>query len=198
MNAARILYVEDKSDHVDLVTGALQAQLPGTLIEHTQRMHEALLCLANRPYDLVLLSSHLDDEPVIHDIHSVIAASSGAPVVILAGSGDERSAASAVRHGATEYLIKTRESLEILPFLVQRLLKKRKPPEALSDSREPLLPSGVNQLIDEINQVSRRIHTVQDRQSDNPEWLELRAEVQRLKEFAQQLSETWKTSKTKS
>jgi DNA-binding NtrC family response regulator len=195
MTALRVLYLEDNPDHVLLVTDALQIQFPGCQVESASLLPEALTCLSSRHYDTVLVSSHLHGESTIPRLHNIVSLLHGTPIIVIAGNGDEKNAANAIKHGATDYLLKSRESLDVLPYLIQRLLKKKRP----SGDHKPVefVPSGIDHLMGEIDQVSRRIHSLQDSPTTDPAILGLQEELRQLKQFAMQLSETSKTGKTK-
>ena len=196
MSALRILYLEDNPDHVNLVADALQFQFPGSQVESASLLPEALTCLGSRPYDVVLINSHLHGESVIPRLQDVTSLVNGTPIIVIAGNGDEKNAANAIKHGASDYLVKSRESLEVLPYLIQRLLKKRKPS---SDHKHiNATPSGADHLISEIDQVARRIHGLQDGPANDAAIVGLREELQQLKQFAMQLSEVSKNGKSKS
>lgn len=196
MSALRILYLEDNADHVFLVADALQFQFPGSQVESASLLPEALTCLGSRPYDAVLVNSHLHGESVLPRLHDVVSLVNGAPIIVIAGNGDEKNAANAIKHGASDYLVKSRESLEVLPYLIQRLLKKKRP----SSDHKPasVAQSGTDHLISEIDQVSRRIHSLQDSPASDTAITGLREELQQLKQFALQLAETSKNGKSKS
>lgn len=209
MSALRVLYLEDNPDHVFLVADALQFQFPGSQVESATLLSEALNCLGGRQYDVVLVNCHIHGESILPHLQDVATHSNGAPVIVISGNGDEKSAANAIKHGATDYLVKSRESLEVLPYLIQRLLKKRR-----SDARPPIAsvmaaqPGGgshsagahtvsVEHLVTEIDQVARRIHSIQEGPANETAIQTLREELQQLRQVADHLTESSKSWKSK-
>lgn len=195
MSALRILYLEDNTDHVNLVLDALQFQFPGTQIESASLLSEVLLYLEKRRYDVVLVNAILHQEPILPHLAQIVEIAQGTPVLVISGSGDEKSAANAIKLGAADYLVKSRETLEVLPYLIHRLLKKRRPivdiPSTVSTA------AGADHLMTEIDQVARRIHSLQDSTVTETTLQSLRDDIQQLKQFALQLSETRKPGKSK-
>ncbi len=197
MSALRILYLEDNPDHIALVLESLQCQFPGTHVESASLLPEALVSLETKAYDAVFVTASLHGEPVSPRLKDIVTAAQGAPIIVIAGSGDEKSAANAIRNGAADYLVKSRETLEVLPYLLQRLLKKRRQPTDTKPNPSPS-SSGVDHLVAEIDQVSRRIHSLQEGTHTDISIHTLHDEIQQLKQFALQLSETIKYGKTRS
>ncbi len=199
MKALRILYLEDIPDHVELVTAAMQPQFPGTHVENVSAVHDAVACLQNRQYDVVLTSATLHGNPVIPHLHEVLADAKTAPLIVLSGEGDEKLAANAIKHGAIDYLVKSRESLEVLPYLIQRLLKKRRHPaaEAHSTQQSAHPPDGVNHLMAEIEHVSQRIHSLQESSHVSTVISSLREELRLLRQYAEGLVESRKSGKVR-
>lgn len=201
MNALRILYLEDNPDHIDLVAGALQPHYQGTQVESASILQDALACMQKRNYDVILASAALQGESIMPHLHKIVLQANSAPVIVVSGEGDEKSAANAIKHGASDYLVKSRESLEVLPYLIQRLLKKRRLVAPDSSSATPPSPShaseNVNHLMTEIEHVSQRIHNLQESPHTEAAISSLREDLRLLKQFAENLVDSKKTSKSK-
>lgn len=197
MNALRVLYLEENPDHIAIVAETLQSQYPGTHVETTDQLADAVTCIQKQHYDVILANNVLHNEPLVPQLFRLTTVSGATPIVLIAGSGDEKSAANAIKHGASDYLLKSRESLEVLPYLIQRLLKKRRvgpdhrvaPPAATTGTAD--------QLLSEIDLVSKRVHSLQDTGPSQAAVATLREEVQRLQQFANQLAKSGKTRKSK-
>lgn len=195
MNALRILYLEDIPDHVELVTLAMQPQFPGTQVESAAVMQDAIACLQSRRYDVILASAVVRGEPTIPHLHELLEYASSTPVIVISGDGDEKVAANAIKHGASDYLIKSRESLEVMPYLIQRLLKKKRP--VASDRRSTPQPShtseNVNHLMTEIEHVSQRIHNLQESPNSDAAISSLREDLRLLRQFAESIADSGKS-----
>lgn len=198
MNALRLLYLENNPDHIELVAGTMQPHYPGTQVESASVLQDALACMQKRAYDVILVGSVVQDESVIPHLHSIVLNAHSAPVIVISGEGDEKGAANAIRHGASDYLVKSRESLEVLPYLIQRLLKKRRPvtPEIGPVKTPPHASESVSHLMTEIEHVSERIHKLQETPHTEAAISSLREDIRLLKQFAENLVDSRKTSKS--
>lgn len=199
MKALRILYLEDNTDHVELVTFAVQPQFPGTHVESAAVMPDAIACLQSRRYDMILVSATLQGGSIVPRLHEIVAYANSSPVIVISGDGDEKNAANAIKHGASDYLVKSRESLEVLPYLIQRLLKKKRPvaPDSHPTPQTSHPSDGVGQLMTEIEHVSQRIHNLQAPSHLEAAISSLREDLRLLREFAEGLVHPGKSRKSK-
>lgn len=199
MKALRILYLEELSDHVELVAAALQPQFSAAQVENVSAFQDAMMSLQSRRYDVILASAVLRGESVIPRLHQILENANSAPVIIISGDGDEKLAANAIKHGASDYLVKSRESLEVLPYLIQRLLKKKR--SVVSESHSAPRPvhtsEKVDHLMTEIEHVSHRVHNLQDSPNEEATIASLREDLHLLRQFAENLAESRKTGKLK-
>lgn len=188
-SSLRVLYLEDHIDHIALVAEALGLHFPGTQLESTHLIPEALECLIKRNYDVVLANSYINKTPILTHLSELARAASPAPVIVIVGAGDEKAAANTIKQGATDYIVKSRESLELLPYLLQRLLKKKRPAtEERSTTAEMTGTKSVNHLLNEIDQLSRRVHQLQETSASEMSIASLREELHQLQNFAQKLA----------
>lgn len=198
MDALRLLYLEDNPDHVELVAGALQPQYPGTQVESAAAVPDALVCMQKRRYDAILVSAIIHGESALPHLQKIVQQARTAPVIVISGDGDEKGAANAIKHGASDYLVKSRESLEVLPYLIQRLLKKRRP--ISSDPLPSDLPHAevetVSHLMTEIEHISQRIHNLQETPNTDDAIASLREDLRLLRQFAENLDNSGKTRKS--
>jgi hypothetical protein len=87
----------------------------------------------------------------------------------------------------TDYLVKSRESLELLPYLINRLLKKRRP----AGDERPIGPNesaAADHLLHEIDRVSRRVHGLHDSTVTDLTVAALREEIRQLRRYADDLA----------
>lgn len=197
MHSIRVLYLEDNADHVALVSDCLKVQFPELRLESVHRLEDALQCLSGRTYDIVLVSAFLQSGPTMSRLKELTEAANDSPLIVIAGSGEEKNAANAIKKGATDYLVKSRESLELLPYLALRLLKKRRP-----ISHQKLHPTStedpVSALLNEIDLVARRVHSLQEPSLTDASITALRDEIQQLKQYALTLENQKNRKKLKS
>lgn len=194
MHPLRVLAIEDNPDHISLMEAVLQHHYPGTHLESVRELSEATTCMDRQRYDVVLVSATVQGEALIPHLSRLAQHSHGCPLIVIDDAGDEKSAANAIKHGATDYLVKSRESLEVLPYLIQRLLKKRRPGQETKPHPTPTTTT-LNHLLAEIDQVTRRVHALQEVHSPDAAIAELREEVRQLKQMAHHLTDSMKSWK---
>jgi formate hydrogenlyase transcriptional activator len=103
----RILLIEDNAADARLLRGALSAEPPESFeLTHLLRMNEAVVKIAKDDVDVVLLDLGLPDAHGLESVRRVVAAGPHATLIVLTGFDDDTLAASAIREGAQDYLIK--------------------------------------------------------------------------------------------
>lgn len=125
-NTKRVLLIEDNPDHARLVRDALAAAGAPVKIHTAETADDGIELAGRHAYRLILIDAFLQNRLVVNHLPSLRAARPGAPVIVLAGSGDEALAADVIKRGATEYLVKNRETLERLPALLKKYLKRKR------------------------------------------------------------------------
>lgn len=135
----RLLVAESQFDDIFLLQEALaeMAESPywRTWMQDlrpvfTDRMDDTLRQLREETFDAILLNLALPDCKGLHTLMRVRAEAPATPVVILADVDDEAMAASAVREGAQDYIIKS--ELDCMPLA--RALRHAIDRQRLSDS----------------------------------------------------------------
>jgi len=105
----KLLLVEDSGGDAGLlraVIGEAAGQNSHFELVHVFRLADALQCLREAPFDLVLLDLSLPDSDGIETLLRLQDAASTLPVVIITGLKDEALAVEAMRRGAQDYLVK--------------------------------------------------------------------------------------------
>lgn len=109
LRKTRVLLVEDNPGDAGLIRLALRAESGCehfSLAAHLVRLDQALVCLKERPFDVILLDLSLPDAQGLDTLARVREAAPDLPIVIMTGLNDELTAVEAVRLGAQDYLIK--------------------------------------------------------------------------------------------
>ncbi len=113
-----VLHVEDNSVDADLTRLALERA--GFRVESAANLAEAWRALeASGPFDALLADLQLTDGSGFDLLTSVRARNLSLAVVVLTGSGDERSAVAALKAGADDYLVKRDDYLRELPAILE-------------------------------------------------------------------------------
>ena len=80
--------------------------------------------LKSKRYDLVLTENFSMEEG--EWITKLSEKSRGTPIVILTSQRDDRQAIDAIRLGAADYLLKNKQTLDLLPYTLLKTIEKRK------------------------------------------------------------------------
>jgi signal transduction histidine kinase len=105
----RILLVEDNPEDAQLVRRKLARELARPdwyRLDHATCLKQAFDLIGKRDHDVVLLDLELPDSAGIDTVGSVREADPELPIVVFTVAGDDAMAASALRAGAQDYLVK--------------------------------------------------------------------------------------------
>ncbi|MEL7239136.1 MAG: response regulator, partial [Planctomycetota bacterium] len=116
----RLLVVEDDPDQQELIVETLEEHFGGGCTDAVYTCGDALQKPLNK-YDLILTDYNLPDGNGV-DLLGKIKACTNAPVMLLTGENDTRTAKEAMRRGATDYVVKAGEYLLTMPLIVEKNL----------------------------------------------------------------------------
>lgn len=123
----KVLILEENTDHLELLTSILEEHFAPIDIHTVESIEDCLDFLENAEYHIVFTGYYIHSTPITERLESIVTNAAGAPVIVISGSGDEAIAAQAIKLGASEYLVKDRKTMEKIPLLVAKYLKKGKP-----------------------------------------------------------------------
>ncbi len=111
----RVLLVEDNALDARAILRAL-AMITDTLfdVHHVEDLASALQILDDEPFDCVLLDLSLPDSQGLLAVDAVVTRAPHAPVVVLTGLDDPRTAVEAVDRGAHDYIQKGRADGDVV------------------------------------------------------------------------------------
>jgi len=119
----KILLVEDDPGHVELISRAFELE-PLYSLTTTGTLDQAKNVLADYNTDLIITDIRLPDgsgtellQPGEHN--------GACPTIVMTSFGDESIAVNAMKSGATDYIVKTEESLISLPQTANRILREQ-------------------------------------------------------------------------
>jgi len=132
----RVLIVDDDPAIAALVRQLIRGQgLPDPVVAETGR--DALA--ATEDVDVILLDQQLPDTTGI-ELMGALRARPGRPsVILITGNGDEALAATALRLGADDYLIKDQSLPQLLPQVLERVRRTRALRTALAAAEQDLV-----------------------------------------------------------
>lgn len=120
---SRILLIEANSSHARLI----KEQLPATAtVDVAASVRRGLEHLKNHNYDCILTDSSTSDGSGPSMVQRLRKGSGNTPIIVVTGRSDTRSGAEMIRNGATDYVGKSRTSLEMIPELVKKNIVKNR------------------------------------------------------------------------
>jgi PAS domain S-box-containing protein len=135
--AIRVLLVEDNPGDARLVEILLsEVDAPRFAITHVERLEEAIECLAEADFDVILLDLSLPDSSGLETVSRTRAAAPRTPMVVLSGQDDEETALRALKSGVGDYLVKGRGSGDAIARVIRYSIERQNAQEALRRSEE--------------------------------------------------------------
>jgi signal transduction histidine kinase/DNA-binding NarL/FixJ family response regulator len=135
----KLLLVEESVGHAELLRAALR-EASGTdrrfKLVHVVCLADALQCLREAPFDLVLLDLSLSDSKGIETLLRLQDETSTLPVVIMTGLNDEELAVEAMRRGAQDYLVKGDVDGRMVVRAVRHAIERKRIDVQLQNQRE--------------------------------------------------------------
>ncbi len=119
----RLFLIEDDDDIALLIRKSLERV--GHKVTRCRTAADALIVLGQTTFDLVLLDNLLPDMSGLDLLHTLAREGVAVPVLMVTGAGDEHLAASVLRAGALDYLVKD-PALAFLGNLPQRVVESVK------------------------------------------------------------------------
>jgi two-component system, cell cycle sensor histidine kinase and response regulator CckA len=133
--AIAVLLVEDNAGDARLLQEFLR-EVASTRFELTQadRLDEAIACLAQNRFDIVLLDLSLPDSQGLNTFLELHRQAPSLPIIVLTGLDDETLAMKAMHEGAQDYLPKGQVDGHLLGRSIRYAIERQRAEEALRDS----------------------------------------------------------------
>lgn len=144
----RVLLVDDNPDDVRLIK-AMLIDTKGVTFDFMSagRFSQGLVCLAEGGIDVLLLDLVLPDSHGLDTFVRVHAQAPGVPIIVLTGTDDEELAASAMRDGAQDYLIKGQLNTNLLSRAIRYAIEGTRAEKALQRSQRQLQQAQKMELL---------------------------------------------------
>ncbi len=122
----RILYMEDDPGLARLVQKKLEQA--GYIVDIASDGEEGLAMYAAGSYDVVAVDQTMPVYDGLGVIHTLASQGPLPPMIMVTGTGDERTAVEAMRLGAGDYIVKDVEGgyLDLLPSVIERALRQQR------------------------------------------------------------------------
>ena len=193
-----ILLVEDsRADAFLLQESLAESELGGFDFTHVHCWRDALQCLRQKQFDLLLLDLSLPDITGRETFLRARAEAPHIPIVVLTGEANESLGLDAVRHGVQDYLIKGQAYGRQTARAIHYAIERKQVEEALKRAEEALRDSE-RQLREWNSELERRVAertaSLEETISDLEDFShsithDLRAPLRAIRSFAQILGD---------
>ena len=163
-NALHILLVEDNPADADLLGEILEeAEETHWSLVHVERFKDALICVHEHQFDVILLDLSLPDKQGLSTVAQIHEAAPDLPIVVLTGLNDRVIALEALRQGAQDYLVKGKIDTYLLVRAIRYGIERSHTLHRLRQSEEQLqrlneeLERRVAEQTDELRQKNQSL-----------------------------------------
>jgi PAS domain S-box-containing protein len=132
----QILIIEDHPEQAHLMELILRRHGQPFAVRIMHDPIEGLAWLRHAPVDALVLDYSLPRMSGLEVLQEIKKNHPGLPVIMVTGQGDERIAVEAMRHGVYDYLVKTKDFLDLLPRVVTRAIEERQLSTRLQQSEQ--------------------------------------------------------------
>lgn len=134
----RLLFVDDDFLSLSLVCGLAQQSLPGATIEKVGSARELLLLAEPDGYDCIVIDFDLPEHDGMVCAQKLREQYPHLPIVLCTGAGDEALAARAIQSGVSDYIPKSRISVEALNRTITNAIKLGERARIIDEQRTEL------------------------------------------------------------
>ena len=128
----QVLLVEDNPLDARLVRELLiDAGADNFILTHARQLSEAIKCIGQRQFDVILLDLSLPDSQGLNTIAQIVAAAAKLPIVVLSGLDDEQLALEAVQNGAQDYLVKGQGDGHLIKRSIRYAIERKRTEDRL-------------------------------------------------------------------
>ena len=131
----KILVADDDPDHVRLITEILNQELKAE-VESVAKGEECLKKVIKNRYDLLLLDYLFPDISGLDILKEIVEKGNDLPIIMISGHGTEKVAVDAMKAGAIDYIVKSEDGFQSLPFAAKRAIEKDQLRKKLRQSEE--------------------------------------------------------------
>ncbi len=137
----KLVIVEDEEAHFRLMERTIVKDLPDALIYHFDDVESFIQRLNEIRFDVILVDYLMPGMNGIDLLEFLNRENIDTPVVMITGQGDENIAVKAMKSGAADYLVKSKDFFKLLPATIEKVVRKRDLKKSLRESER------LNQLL---------------------------------------------------
>lgn len=187
----RILIIEDNIDHVELLSQVIERHFAPVDLHTVESVDDAMDFIEQTNYDIALTDCYINNESIIDQIPALRARLGETPLIVVTGSGDETLAADVIKKGATDYLVKTKASLEKIPAIINKYSSQKGRANKQSTKKPDSAAPIKVKLLHEVSMLDRKAeHMTSAHGGKIPDIKQLETlinQIQRLKELISKL-----------
>ena len=143
-NKIKLLLVESKPDDADNIRAALEEVAANQFsITYVENMAEAAEHIDKKPFDVVLLDVGMTDTRKLDSCCHLSQTNPSLPYIVLGDEDNQEMALAAVKHGAQDYLNKSKATGQVLIRVIRYAIERKRSEENLQTNKE-----GVQQLLE--------------------------------------------------
>lgn len=120
-----VLIIEENVHHAELLTEILDRHFAPVVIHTVDTFRDGLDFLTQSHYDLILTAGFTGKNSIAEFADDIVARAAGTPIIVITGRGDESLAAELTKSGISEYLVKSRDTLDELPSVLKKHFIRR-------------------------------------------------------------------------
>lgn len=132
----QILIIEDHPEQAHLMQLILERHGQPFSVRILHDPEEGLALIREVPFDALILDYSLPKMSGLQVLQYIKKNYPDLPVIMVTGQGDERIAVEAMRHGVYDYLVKTKDFLDLLPRVVTRAIEEQRLSSRLLQSEQ--------------------------------------------------------------
>lgn len=136
MEQLNLVIIEDNDAHFHLIKRAVLKVYPDASIYYFQEAAGCLESLDEINPDLVIADYLLPGMNGLEFLKSLNQEEKDIPVIIITGQGDENVAIQAMKLGAWDYLVKSKDFFTLIPSVIGKVIRERKVKASLQDSQK--------------------------------------------------------------
>jgi len=131
----KVLVADDNPDHVQLIIEILNQELKAE-VEGVTQGEECLEKVKKTRYDLLLLDYLFPEISGLDVLKEMVEKAYDLPVIMITGHGSEKVAVEAMKAGAIDYIVKSEDGFQSLPFVAKKAIEKDQLKKRLRQSEE--------------------------------------------------------------
>ena len=194
-----VLVVESNTHHAELITEILDRHFSPVIVHAVDSIDDAIDLAETSFYDLILSEAVLSGNAIMKDLARLRNVTNDIPIIVISGQGDEGLAANIIKHGASEYISKTRDALKTLPDILKKHMDARHKKRSSNKKKlkefheDQITPADVLREVDKIMSYALAITDSErrgrSRNSKNMEQMDkLLYRIKRLRDLVSKLS----------